>query len=131
VVAVRGLLLDTSVLIEIERGAFGLEAVEGGEDVGVAAITVTELLLGARLASGATAERRQRFAEHVVETCAVVQYDTATAPHHAALLEHCRRAGTMRGAHDLIIAATARATGRTIVTLDRTGFLDLPNVRVR
>lgn len=127
----RGLLLDASVLIEIERGAFQLDAVEDMGDVGVAAITVTELLLGARLASGATAERRQRFADHVVETCAVVQYDAATAPHHAALLEHCRRVGTMLGAHDLIIAATARATGRTIVTLDRTGFLDLPNVRVR
>ena len=36
----------------------------------------------------------------------------------------------MRGAHDLIIAATARATGRTIVTLDRRGFADLPRVRV-
>ena len=78
-VAVRGLLLDTSVLIEIERGAFDLDAVEDGEDVGVAAITVTEFLLGARLASGAIAERRQRFAEHVVETCGVVQYDAATA----------------------------------------------------
>jgi predicted nucleic acid-binding protein len=127
----RGLLLDTSVLIEIERGGFDLGDVEDAGDVGVAAITVTELLLGARLASGATAERRQRFAEHVVETCAVVQYDAVTAPHHAALLEYCRRTGTMRGAHDLIIAATARATGRTIVTIDRSGFLDLPNVRVR
>ena len=130
----RGLLLDTSVLIEIERGSFDLGDVEGlaeAGDVGVAAITITELLLGARLASGATAVRRQRFVEHVAGTCAVVQYDAATAPHHAALLEHCRRTGTMRGAHDLIIAATARATGRTIVTRDRTGFLDLPNVRVR
>ena len=127
----RGLLLDTSVLIEIERGAFPLDAVKDVGDVGVAAITVTELLLGARLAGGATAGRRPRFAGHVVETCSVVQYDAATAPHHAALLDHCRRVGTMRGAHDLIIAATARATGRTIVTLDRTGFLDLPNVRVR
>lgn len=130
-VAVRGLLLDTSVLIEIERDAFALDDIDDAGDIGVAAITLTELLLGARLASGPTAERRQRFAEHVAATCAVVQYDAATAPHHAALLEHCRRTGAMRGAHDLIIAATARATGRTIVTLDRTGFLDLPNVRVR
>lgn len=130
----RGLLLDTSLLIDVERGAFDLddlEQTEGAGDVGVAAITVTELLLGARLASGATADRRLRFAERVVETCAVIQYDAVTAPHHAALLEHCRRTGAMRGAHDLIIAATARATGRTIVTLDRRGFADLPNVRVR
>jgi hypothetical protein len=30
-----------------------------------------------------------------------------------------------------MIAATGSATGRTVVTFDRTGFLDLPNVRVR
>jgi predicted nucleic acid-binding protein len=39
--------------------------------------------------------------------------------------------GTPRGAHDLIIAATARATSRTVVTSDRTGFIDLPGVNVR
>jgi prevent-host-death family protein len=36
-----------------------------------------------------------------------------------------------RGAHDLIIAATARARDRIVVTTGRGGFADLPRVSVR
>jgi tRNA(fMet)-specific endonuclease VapC len=54
------------------------------------------------------------------------------AVQHAALLAHVRRAGRPRGAHDLIIAATARATDRVLVTTDaKAGFTDLPEVKVR
>lgn len=132
---VRGVLLDTSVLVEIERGTLDPGTALAGEDgpfeIAVAAISIAELLLGACLAAGVRAERRQAFAEHMIESYPVVQYDVATARHHAELLAHCRRTGTMRGDHDLIIAATARATGRTVVTLDRKGFEGLPDVRVR
>lgn len=48
---------------------------------------------------------------------------------HARLLAHVRRAGKPRGAHDLIIAATAAATARTLVTFDgKAAFDDLPGV---
>jgi tRNA(fMet)-specific endonuclease VapC len=47
------------------------------------------------------------------------------------LLTAVRRAGRPRGAHDLIIAATALATARTVVSADLTGFDDLPGVVVR
>ena len=40
------------------------------------------------------------------------------ANHHAALLAHTHKSGIPRGAHDLIIAATARANGRILVTTD-------------
>ena len=96
----------------------------------VAAITLAELEVGVDLARGRTRARRRAFADWVRDELAVVPYDAATAQHHASLIAHCRRTGAMRGAHDLIIAATARATGRTIVTLDRRGFADLPRVRV-
>jgi tRNA(fMet)-specific endonuclease VapC len=50
---------------------------------------------------------------------------------HTELLVAVRRAGRPRGAHDLIIAATAAATGRVIVTSDRLGFDDLPGIMIR
>ena len=50
---------------------------------------------------------------------------------HAQLLAHVRRTGRPRGAHDLLIAATAAATGRTIVSDDTTAFEDLPGVAYR
>jgi predicted nucleic acid-binding protein len=42
--------------------------------------------------------------------------------------EYVRRAGAPRGAHDLIIAATARARERQVVSLDQSGFAELPDV---
>jgi predicted nucleic acid-binding protein len=50
---------------------------------------------------------------------------------HALLLAHAHRSGRRRGADDLVIAATALARGRIVVTADRGGFSDLPGVAVR
>jgi tRNA(fMet)-specific endonuclease VapC len=62
----------------------------------------------------------------------VADYTPQVAIHHAALLAHTRRTGRPRGAHDLIIAATARASSRVLVTTDsKAGFDDLPDVAVR
>ena len=50
---------------------------------------------------------------------------------HARLIAHVRRTGQPRGAHDLVIAATAASTARAVATLDaRARFADLPGVRV-
>src|SRR5439155_27154002 len=45
----------------------------------------------------------------------VLDYDLEVAAAHAELLAEVRRQGRPRGAHDLVIAATARASGRTVV----------------
>lgn len=50
---------------------------------------------------------------------------------HAELLVDVRAQGSPRDAHDLIIAATSRATDRTIITADLTAFRALPGVTVR
>jgi tRNA(fMet)-specific endonuclease VapC len=61
----------------------------------------------------------------------VLPYDAAVAAAHRSLLVAVRRSGMPRGAHDLIIAATAVATARLVVTSDARGFTDLPGVEVR
>jgi tRNA(fMet)-specific endonuclease VapC len=44
-------------------------------------------------------------------------------------MAHVRRSGTPRGAHDLIIAAHAAETGRTVVSRDvKARFNGLPGV---
>ncbi|MHB8393333.1 MAG: hypothetical protein ACYDC5_02260 [Candidatus Dormibacteria bacterium] len=49
-----------------------------------------------------------------------------------ALLAHVQRTGVRRGVHALIIAATARAAERIVLTTDeRVRFGDLPEVAVR
>jgi tRNA(fMet)-specific endonuclease VapC len=128
---VARLILDTSVLVDAERGGRVLdEAVADADDVAVAAITVGELRLGVRLAKGRRRAKRELFVAAVLDAVSVETYDLEVADAHADLLAHVRRAGAPRGAHDLIIAATAAARRREVLTFDRGGFADLPGVAV-
>ena len=114
------------------QGATALEDLVGDDDdVAIAAITVAEMWVGVELASEKHQEQRRAFAEAVLEAVSVEDYDTDVARAHGALLAYTRRSGQPRGAHDLIIAATARARGREVVSADRDGFADLPQVPVR
>lgn len=125
-------LIDTSALISIERGRGLLDDVILDDDEpALSAITIAELHVGVELGSGRRRKEREAFIGWIEQNVPTVPYDGEAAHAHAKLIAHCRRAGTQRSAHDLMIAATGCATGRTIVTLDRHGFADLPNVRVR
>lgn len=117
------------MLVDAERGGELLDAVvEDRDDVAIAAITVAELRVGVHLAEGRRRERRERFVAAVLKAVPVEPYDREVAEEHAALLAHVRREGAPRGAHDLIIAATARARDRQVVSGDRKGFVELPGV---
>lgn len=123
------LLLDTTFLIDTERGEEELgKLISDDDDVAISAITVAELLVGVELASSRNREARKRFVDDVIETIPVLGYDLTVAAEHARLLSHVRASGHPRGAHDLIIAATARAATRTVVSADRSAFADLPGV---
>jgi tRNA(fMet)-specific endonuclease VapC len=126
------LLLDTTFLIDAERSGSYLDGVlADDDDVAIAAITVAELLVGVRLASGRRMTERAAFAEDVVSTLPIVAYDLAVAQDHSELLAVVRQTGRPRGAHDLIIAATARSSSRVVVTADAAAFEGLPGVTVR
>ncbi len=126
------LLLDTTVLVDADRGGDQMDAVVADDDdVAIAAITVAELRVGVELSTGKVRRQRQEFLDDVIAAVPVVDYDLAVADAHAHLLVAVRQQGRPRGAHDLMIAATARATRRTVVTADASAFCDLPNVAVR
>jgi len=126
----RRLILDTGVLIASERGRGGIaEVITDDDDLVIAAVTVAELRTGIELAADTHRARRAEFLLQVLEILPVEPYDVATAEAHGRLLAHVHRTGTPRGAHDLLIAATAVATRRTILTTDRAArFGDLPGV---
>jgi tRNA(fMet)-specific endonuclease VapC len=92
---------------------------------------VAELIVGVEMARGRRRAQRQAFVGSILEAVPVLPYDLRVARAHAGLLSAVRRAGDPRGAHDLIIAATAVATRRTVVTADASGFDGLPGVEVR
>ena len=123
------LILDTSVLVSAERGAADLEqAIGDQDDVAVSAVTVAELELGVLLGDARRRKARRSYVDRVLGAVHVIPYDQKIALRHALLMEHVRGEGRPRGAHDLIIAATAAATGRRLVSRDRRAFTDLPDV---
>jgi tRNA(fMet)-specific endonuclease VapC len=126
------LILDTSVLVASERIGSNLDAVVADDDdVAIAAITAAELLVGVELASKERCERRREFVERILRSVPVEAYDLVVARAHASLLAYTRRSGVPRGAHDLIIAATAVASDRSVVSADAQAFDGLPGLRSR
>lgn len=125
----RRLILDTNVLIAYERGTIDRAALDEDE-LAIAAVTVAEYRVGIELAD--TPERaadRARALATITSALDVLDYTVTTAAHHGRLLAHIRRSGHPRGAHDLIIAAHAAETGRTVVSRDvKARFNDLPGV---
>jgi tRNA(fMet)-specific endonuclease VapC len=125
----RRLILDTNVLIAYERGTIDRAALDEDE-LAIASVSVAEYRVGIELAD--TPERaadRARALAAITSVIDVMDYTAATAAHHGRLLAHVRRSGTTRGAHDLIIAAHAAQTGRTVVSTDaKARFNDLPGV---
>lgn len=123
----RSLILDTTVLIAYERRAFDRSIIDD-DDLAIAAVTVAEYQVGIELAdTAARATQRARALAAIRSAIAVLDYTDGTAAHHARLLAQVRRSGRPRGAHDLIIAAHAVETGRTVFSLDaaaRFGDLD-------
>lgn len=126
------LLLDTTFLIDGERGEEPREdLIAPSDDVAIAAITAAELLFGVEVARGRNRASRAAFVNELLATVPVVPYDLEIATEHALLLAAVRRSGRPRGAHDLMIAATATATGRIVVTADAKSFEGLPGIAVR
>jgi tRNA(fMet)-specific endonuclease VapC len=125
----RPVILDTSILIASGRGQLKLTNVIGDDDPAVAAITAMELLVGVERSAGEQRDKRALQTEDICATLPIEAYTLKVARLHALLHHHVGRIGLPRGPFDLIIAATAGATGRTLLTLDaKAGFDKLPGV---
>jgi tRNA(fMet)-specific endonuclease VapC len=124
------LILDTGVLVAAVRGRV---TVPDSADIAIPAVAIAEYLAGVHLDHDAGRQAAQTaFLTEILAVIPVHDYDRIVAEHHARLLAYTAREGRRRGPHDLIIAATARATGRTILTADtRARFHELPDVSAR
>lgn len=122
------MILDTSILIDAERRRVSLDAILANADVAIAAITAAELLVGVETAIARYRKARAAFVEEVLMLLPIETYSLDIARAHARLIAAAAHAGRPRGNHDLMIAATAVARGRIVITMDKTGFQDLPGV---
>lgn len=127
------LILDTGLLIANLRGELTLDDWIAVDDVALPAVVLAEFLEGVHRTTDEDRSGRLRgYLDEVTARVPTVDYTAEVAEHHGELLAYARRAGKPRGVHDLIIAATARATDRTILTRDaRARFDELPGVSAR
>ena len=121
-----GVILDTSILIEAERGRLDIEGfIKGKEEelFGLSVITAAELLHGVHRADSAKRRRRRRaYVEKLIELFPRYPFDLPAARIYADLWAQLLREGKMIGAHDLMIGSTALALGFSIATFNKREF---------
>jgi tRNA(fMet)-specific endonuclease VapC len=97
-------------------------------DVCISVITKSELLYGVEISPR---ERQDELALtaflNYVET---MDFTNQASPHYAQIRSHLKRAGTMIGSNDLLIAAHARSLGLTLVTHNRREFAKVPKLSI-
>jgi tRNA(fMet)-specific endonuclease VapC len=128
----RRLILDTCVLIDVERGRLqASDFAQFDDELAIAAVTAAELWEGVIRADPARRPSRADYVERILEQIPVEDYTLSTAQRHGELLALTHVTGAKRGAQDLIIAATAAHTERILVTRDgKAAFDGLPGVFV-
>lgn len=129
-----GFLIDSNVLIAGERQKINLRELLGHyetEPIAISAISASELLHGVyRAQSDTQAIQRRTFVEYILSNYIIIPFDLDAARQHAILWAKLQANGTMIGAHDLLIAATALAIGYGVITINTGEFTRVPGLRV-
>jgi tRNA(fMet)-specific endonuclease VapC len=130
-----GALIDSSVLIDIERGSFDLERLApevADTDIAISAVTASELLHGVQRASKSRIRsQREAFVERLLEAWPVLPFDLTSARIHAKLWAELAAKGISIGAYDLMIGATAIANGLQLITREKRSFPKIPGLQVQ
>jgi predicted nucleic acid-binding protein len=127
-----GTLIDSSILIAVERDDFDLAVAIGRPDepAAIAAITASELLHGVLRADTPSRRRgREAFVERLLAALPILPFDLVVARVHASLWASLAAKGASVGAHDLMIGATALAAGYRVATRDRRSFARIPGLK--
>ena len=126
----RRVILDTGVLIAMERGKLDVDSVLGTDDAAISAITAMELLIGVERADDEHRQERAIHVEALLDSLPIEAYSLVVARVHARLAVEAMKSGKPRSAYDMMIAATVAATSRVLLTTDaNAGFDQLTGVQ--
>ena len=129
-----GVIVDTSVLVSLERGGHAVEKLAAGrehEPFGISVVTVSELLHGVHRADSEKRRlKRSAFVERIIQTFPLYPFDLNVARIYAKVWANLAKKGITIGAHDLMIASTALALGFSIVTSDMRDYGKIREVSV-
>jgi tRNA(fMet)-specific endonuclease VapC len=126
------LQLDTDTVVELlkanPKAQHAYDAVPPGTSVAISSITAAELYFGAANSSDPPARTREVAA--LLTRLSVIPVDEAVAAGFGVLKAQLRAAGQIIPDFDLLIAATAFAHGRTVVTHNTRHFARIPGLTV-
>jgi predicted nucleic acid-binding protein len=127
-------LIDTSVLIDHERGRIDLSRHLAGrerDEFFLSVITASELLHGVhRAGTPAVRAKRSAFVEAILDRFPLLPVDVATARAHAQLWAELAASGALIGPHDLWLGAACIAHDLTFVTSNVREFGRVPGLVV-
>jgi tRNA(fMet)-specific endonuclease VapC len=128
-----GKVIDSSILVAMERGELHLEAVlreHRDERIAISTVTASEMLHGAYRLKGSKRVATEAFVEALLLALPVLPFDLMSARVHAKLSAELAASGNTIGDRDLMIAATALVANHEIVTRDTRSFPRIPGLRV-
>ncbi len=129
-----GILIDSSLLIGIEKSGESLAAFVAGreeEEVFLSVISASELLHGVHRAKTPEREaRRLAFVEGLLAALPVLAIDLTTARCHARLWAGLAQTGRMIGVHDSWLAASCLAHGLKLATRNLREFERVPGLQL-
>jgi tRNA(fMet)-specific endonuclease VapC len=128
-----GLMVDTNVFIAFEKrgGPIDFSSWDTSQKVYISVVVASELLMGVHRANSEERRRRRSmFVETVIAGVGIVDFDVAAARVHAEIHAALSMKGQLIGAHDLIIAASARCHGMALLTENVHEFSRVPGLRV-
>jgi tRNA(fMet)-specific endonuclease VapC len=133
-----GIVLDTTVAIDFERGREGLSSALArvghelrGEALVISAITVAELMRGvARAADESQRKRRSDFVDEVCYAVPVISIDVKIALRAGSMSGDLEQAGFGLPFADVLIAASALELGYGVATANLRHFRRVPGLRV-
>lgn len=130
------IIVDTNVYIDAENKRLDLSklSILQSEPIYMAAITVSELLAGVKLAKTSDEHiHRHVFVESILNNVPVLDFDTEVARTYAELYGFALAQQKQRSnlnVHDLQIAATALVYGYRILTTNVDDFKNIPGIQL-
>lgn len=128
-------LIDSTIPIGLERRGLSLvelsRIVPEDEEIALAAVTVSELLLGVFRADSAPRRlRRESFLDALLDAIPVLPFDLRVARTYARVWSELLAQGQPIGIHDAQIAATALTHGYGVLTDNAREFGRVPGLSV-
>lgn len=128
-----GVLIDTCVWIDVERGRLGpadVAAITGDEPVYLSPVSLAELRFGAENAASAELRQKRLSALQRLRSKPCLRIDANTGEVFGALAVELRRAG--RGhefrVQDIWLASQAIQQGYALLTRNEKDFRDIPGL---